>query len=224
MVPPIAAAVRPDDGNPAGIVAVEGPPEDRAGRLVLRMPSSFPLAVAPAAGALLLAAACWTTQTARMPPVEPVSPDDAVAPATTAIADSDAAAEQPAALLPEPRPFLGRPIGRVGRGRSWTPLPPECFDGAIPPDHVRRVLEMNRGRIRHCYQDALLDDRSVAGRMVVAFVVATTGEVGDVEVEVNETANDALADCVGDTVASLRFLCNAEGARFRYPVVLRPQE
>jgi hypothetical protein len=103
-----------------------------------------------------------------------------------------------------------RPAGR----------PEECFDGRLPPWHIKQGLAANRGRIVHCYETALRRDRSLGGRVVFGFTVGDDGVVGDVQVESNDTADDALATCIGDVLTEVRFLCSVGSVRVHYPVEL----
>jgi hypothetical protein len=49
--------------------------------------------------------------------------------------------------------------------------------GGLSKEVIRRVVAQNRGRVRHCYETALLSDPAAAGRVTVKFVIAPEGRV-----------------------------------------------
>ncbi|MBN1770554.1 MAG: AgmX/PglI C-terminal domain-containing protein [Deltaproteobacteria bacterium] len=157
------------------------------------------------------------------PPLEPSeeAPEPVEAPSTMAAVGTVEPDEGPPIILPESRAFVGRPgPGRVGRVHR-TPFgrPEECFDDIVPAQHVRERISRNRGRFLHCYVDALRRDPTIAGRVAVAFTVNRDGVVQDVEVESDEVLDALLADCLGEAMTGVRFLCGNEAVRVRYPLV-----
>jgi hypothetical protein len=122
--------------------------------------------------------------------------------------------------------LVGRPVGRwragAHRGRVWGPDLGACFGRAVPAADVRRAIALNRGRVRHCYEEALRRDAETGGRVTVVFVVGLDGLVREARAEDNTTGDDELGACVAGVIASLRFPCSREAARCSYPFVLQP--
>jgi hypothetical protein len=185
---------------------------------------------AHAALGLLLGTACMTSPPPLPPlvgpPKEPKEPTDAIPLASPG--DPGTTGEVCWVELPKPRPFVGRPEPRwTGHGFGAQPQfgrREECFDGVVPAQHIQERLAANRGRIRHCYTDALLRDPSVAGRAVIAFGVSVGGLVRDVEVESDGAFDEEMTDCIEAVVTDVHFICGREGVRVRYPVVFQPRQ
>lgn len=94
-------------------------------------------------------------------------------------------------------------------------------DGGLDKEAVRAVVRARIDDIRVCYNAELIEDDSVAGRVVVDFTIAAVGSVRDVEI--GESTMPARFDaCVAAAVGTWQFP-NAELATaVSYPFVMEP--
>ena len=94
---------------------------------------------------------------------------------------------------------LGRTSGRLREHASRFSYRFDSGDdytqvnGRLPPESVQRVVRSNFGRIRACYEDALLRSPQLEGRVSVKFVIARNGAVSAAEIGENTTLADAKA-------------------------------
>jgi TonB family protein len=77
--------------------------------------------------------------------------------------------------------------------------------GGLSKEAVRRVVQLNRSRIKHCYQVALMSAPELTGRVTVTFVVAPQGNVQSVQIAANSTQDGQLAQCVSTVVRRMAF-------------------
>jgi Ca-activated chloride channel family protein len=77
--------------------------------------------------------------------------------------------------------------------------------GGLSKEVIRRVVAQHRGRVRHCYETALLGDPAAAGRVTVKFVIAPEGRVQSGEVASNTTGDDTLGQCILEVVRQMQF-------------------
>lgn len=116
------------------------------------------------------------------------------------------------------RPALGPTVPPVGA------LTTDNY--GINRDVVRRVIYVHINQVRHCYQQALSKQPSLAGRLVVIFEINPKGQVD--ELLIGETALNApaLLQCIGDTMRTWEFPpapYYSGNVRIVYPFVLRPK-
>ena len=85
-------------------------------------------------------------------------------------------------------------------GRKATVSPP----GALDKDEIREVVRANIDQIRRCYNQELTRDPDSAGRIIVNFVIESTGRVGRVDIEESVFPVD-LNTCMVNAIASWTF-------------------
>jgi hypothetical protein len=116
---------------------------------------------------------------------------------------------------------FGRGGGRMGRGRSGDRFGPDLSGrtgrapdlrlgdattfGGLSKEVIRRIVQQNRGRIRHCYEAALRTAPELNGRVTVKFVIAPQGNVQSAEPAGNTTGDDGLAQCITAVVKRMSF-------------------
>ena len=66
--------------------------------------------------------------------------------------------------------------GRSDRGPMVRTAPPSV-SGRLSPEVIRRVVLRNLGQVQHCHEQALAQNPSAAGRVVVRFVIGGNGAV-----------------------------------------------
>src|SRR5205823_1576329 len=99
-----------------------------------------------------------------------------------------------------------------------TPKPPDddipaSIDGdTLPSALVARVMRANAKTPRRCYEDGLAKNPSLAGRVVVRFVIQTNGTVSKAEIDPSSTlANAAVTTCILAGVKAIRFPTRTSG-------------
>lgn len=93
--------------------------------------------------------------------------------------------------------------------------------GRLPPEAIQRVVRANQGRYRACYEDALLHNPTLEGRVAVDFVIGRDGSVAVArEGEGSSLADAAVRACVVRAFAGLSFPEPAGGVvHVTYPLV-----
>jgi hypothetical protein len=90
-----------------------------------------------------------------------------------------------------------------GWGREHIVRPPRMWGGAccsvsgrLPPESVRRVIRSNFGRFRGCYQEGLLRNPSLVGRVSTSFVIGSDGAVSSVSDAGSDLPDAKVKACV----------------------------
>ncbi len=94
-------------------------------------------------------------------------------------------------------------------------------NGRLPPESVRDVVRANFGRLRGCYEEALLRKPELEGRVNVKFVIDRTGAVSVAELAESTTLDDAKAtSCIVAQYKQMAFAAPTGGiVTVVYPVV-----
>ena len=96
------------------------------------------------------------------------------------------------------------------------------FDKKVIEEHVRKILP----KIRYCYENGLAKNYEINGRIVVEFVIQTTGKVSDSKVA-ETTMNDSdVEKCVAEQVGKVQFPAPKDKGTVvvKYPFVFRNVE
>lgn len=94
--------------------------------------------------------------------------------------------------------------------------------GGLSADAIRRVVARNISQVRHCYEQGLQRDPSLAGRVTVAFIIGPNGAVLSSRADASGIADPGVAGCVGSSVRRWSFP-QPEGGRtvsVRFPFTL----
>ncbi|MEM7134986.1 MAG: AgmX/PglI C-terminal domain-containing protein [Myxococcota bacterium] len=105
---------------------------------------------------------------------------------------------------------LGGGVASARRGSS--------FDAS----DVRREIHRDLPRIHRCYESALRDEPTLAGKVAVKFAIARRGDVREARVVENTTGNAQVGRCVARVVSKIRFRPRSDGrdlVRFTFPFV-----
>jgi len=95
--------------------------------------------------------------------------------------------------------------------------------GRLPPEAVRRVVRANFGRFRGCYQEALLKNPGLSGRVTTSFVIGRDGSVMSVQEAGSDLPNASVATCVRRAFYGLSFPQPEGGiVTVVYPIVFSP--
>jgi hypothetical protein len=122
----------------------------------------------------------------------------------------------------------GNGFGRVPGGHvSHAPsiretMPIVC--GRIDGEVIRRIVRLNEGRYRACYESGLRTDPSLQGRVTVKFVIDRTGAVGVAADGGSDLPDEAVRRCVVSSFLALSFPSPDSGAvTVVYPIVFSPE-
>jgi hypothetical protein len=132
-----------------------------------------------------------------------------------------------------PGPCDGVGVG-VGRGEAGTGHPSHFkgpryekdiwTNGRLPPEIIQRIVRMNDGRYRACYERGLRTNPALAGRVTVKFVVDRTGAVALATDGGSDIPDESVRRCVIAAFGSLTFPAPDSGTvTVAYPIVFSPQ-
>jgi len=119
---------------------------------------------------------------------------------------------------------VGRPSGsRVSRfkaPRYGTPT----TNGRLAPEIIQRVVRLNDGRYRFCYQNALRTDPSLRGRVTVKFMIDRQGAVAFAADGGSDIPDEGVRQCVVRSFQALSFPEPENGTvTVVYPIVFSPE-
>lgn len=120
-------------------------------------------------------------------------------------------------------------IGRRGHG-SHRIKPPRIWWGAgtsmsgrLPPEVIQRIIRQNFGRFRRCYEAVLHHNPTLAGRVMVRFVIGRDGAVSSVENGGSDLSDPAVVRCVVRSFYGLSFPQPEDGiVTVAYPIMFSP--
>jgi hypothetical protein len=97
--------------------------------------------------------------------------------------------------------------------------------GRLPPEAIQRIVRLNFGRFRGCYDRGLLRNPALTGRVLTRFVINRNGEVASVADGGSDLPDSAVVSCVVKSFAGLSFPQPEGGiVTVEYPITFRPLE
>jgi hypothetical protein len=94
--------------------------------------------------------------------------------------------------------------------------------GRLPPETIQRIMRLNAGRFRSCYQQALLRSPGLTGRARIRFVITRSGMVRSSRVDGLDHAPE-LATCMARQMYAIGFPQPVDGfVAVVYPWLLNP--
>lgn len=110
-------------------------------------------------------------------------------------------------------------LGEPGRPPIVRARNPEV-QGNVPRDAIRRVVQRNVNQVRHCYEQGLQRNPTLAGRVTVAFVINSAGSVGSSTIAQSTLADSGVESCIASAFRRWQFPApDPEGiAIVRYPL------
>jgi len=107
----------------------------------------------------------------------------------------------------------GKRVPRVRQGKA-------SVRGSLDKDIVRRIVRRHINEVRHCYNQGLVRDPSLAGRVTIDFDVDTAGAVGASKVRETTLPDRKVAACINKAVKRWRFPRPSGSVHISYPFVL----
>lgn len=102
----------------------------------------------------------------------------------------------------------GSSFGRLGSGSGTTVSLRQGATqvvGRLPPELIQRIVRMNFGRLRLCYETALRANPKLAGRASVRFVIGPSGAVTSSAPGPTDFAPPALQACLAAAFRGMAF-------------------
>jgi TonB family protein len=121
----------------------------------------------------------------------------------------------------------GDAVGKLGTRRAITPevLPGILTaQGALDKEIIRRIVRRHINEVKYCYDQALVRQPKLDGRMVVRFTIAGTGHVLASFVQSTTLGSPAVEMCVANAVKRWEFPAPRQGglAIVSYPFTFSP--
>ena len=79
------------------------------------------------------------------------------------------------------------------------------LSGCIDKRIYQKVVRNHENAIKHCYEVALLKDKTLEGRMVTQFLILPDGSVQTVEILETTMSNPEMAQCILDEIKTWQF-------------------
>jgi Ca-activated chloride channel family protein len=120
----------------------------------------------------------------------------------------------------------GSGVGFGGRGKRVPRVryAKVTVSGAMDRHVIRRIVRAHHNEVRHCYNQGLLVDPSLAGRVVIQFVIDALGQVSGAVVSKTTVADEKVGQCIARAAKRWKFPKVHDGgvARVTYPFLLSP--
>ena len=119
---------------------------------------------------------------------------------------------------------VSRMVRRVGRGPTVGVLP-ATVQGGISIAAVRRVVLRALPQIQFCYEQGLMRNPNLGGRVVVRFAVSSSGSVATSAIAESNLTNPLVESCIANAVRRWLFPSPAGGgiAIVSLPFTFRPE-
>jgi Ca-activated chloride channel homolog len=95
--------------------------------------------------------------------------------------------------------------------------------GALDRDVIRRVVRAHVNEVRHCYDQGLVKDPALTGRVSIAFTIDGKGNVSVAAVKETTLADATVGTCIAKAAKRWKFPAPTAGTvSVEYPLVLEP--
>lgn len=85
------------------------------------------------------------------------------------------------------------------------PASAPVLTGPLSKDEIRAVMQGNQAKVRYCYERELVRAPSLAGTVVVKFVIRADGGVASANVASSTVGSPAVEQCITNTVMKFVF-------------------
>jgi hypothetical protein len=125
---------------------------------------------------------------------------------------------------------MGRGNG-LGNGRGHRTRPPRIrpngttiVSGRLPPEVIQRIVRQNYGRFRFCYEQGLVKNPNLAGRVAVRFIIGRDGAVSNAQNGGSDLPDAQVNGCIIQSFYGLSFPAPEGGVvTVSYPIQLQPE-
>ncbi|MEM6991092.1 MAG: AgmX/PglI C-terminal domain-containing protein [Myxococcota bacterium] len=97
-------------------------------------------------------------------------------------------------------------------------------EGKLDKDIVRRIVRAHINEVRHCYNQGLVRDPKLEGRVTIDFTIGATGKVTASSVDKSTVGDENVDKCIAKAVKRWKFPKPSDGndVEVAYPFVLSP--
>lgn len=115
-------------------------------------------------------------------------------------------------------------LGKKGSAEVRIDTSAVSITGTIDRELIRRVIQANHGKFKYCYENELVRNPKLAGRIAVRFQINPQGSVTFAAVDNSTMNNAAVENCVVARIRGLKFPMPQGGgaALVTYPFVFSP--
>lgn len=99
---------------------------------------------------------------------------------------------------------------------------PELDSSDCDRDTIARYVKSRLRAIQGCYERELKRNTGLKGKIVVRFTIGETGRVSEIEIEESTLGNDAVANCIRNTIRVWMFPIKGAECPVSYPFVFSP--
>ncbi|MCS6838941.1 MAG: AgmX/PglI C-terminal domain-containing protein [Bdellovibrionaceae bacterium] len=113
--------------------------------------------------------------------------------------------------------------GRSSLGVGGSGLGYQSGGAGLNENQIRAVIEQNSGQVRYCYEQALLRNPELAGRVTINFIINAKGFVTEASVGFSNLNNHDVEQCIVDKLKMWRFPSPEGGVdvKVSYPFTLK---
>jgi hypothetical protein len=98
-------------------------------------------------------------------------------------------------------------------------------NGRLPAEVIQRIVRLNAGRFKLCYENGLRSNPALTGRVTTKFVIGRDGSVAQAADAGSDLPDQAVTQCVVRTFTGLSFPAPDGGiATVTYPFTFTPGE
>jgi hypothetical protein len=102
-------------------------------------------------------------------------------------------------------------------------MAPVSVSGKLPPEVIQRIVRQNYGRFRLCYEQGLMRNPNLTGRVSVRFVIGRDGAVSNVGSGGSDLPDSGTVSCVLSAFYGLSFPSPDGGiVTVTYPILFSP--
>jgi hypothetical protein len=96
--------------------------------------------------------------------------------------------------------------------------------GSLDKDIIRRIVRAHINEVRYCYNQGLVKDPKLEGKVTIAFVISASGSVASADVDSDDLSDKAVGKCVAKAVKRWKFPRPTGGGivSVKYPFMLEP--
>jgi hypothetical protein len=115
--------------------------------------------------------------------------------------------------------------GHVAKAPSLRAPPTIDTNGRLPSEVIQRIVRLNFGRFRNCYDSGLRTNPSLTGRIATKFVIGREGAVQQASDAGSDMPDQQVVACVVRSFNTLSFPAPQGGvATVTYPITFTPGE
>lgn len=116
--------------------------------------------------------------------------------------------------------------GKLRGGKDKTPTVRQGtteVSGQLAPEIIRRVVRQRFNQLRYCYEKSLVSKPDLQGKVVVRFVIDSTGAVTKAEATSSTLGDDTATACIVSVFKKMQFPKPVTGSvNASYPLVFTP--